>query len=307
MNYTLHQLQIFLKVVKTQSVTKASEELHLTQPAVSIQLKNFQDQFDIPLTEVVGRRLYITDFGNEIAEVAEKIINQVEAINFKTMAYKGQLTGRLKISVVSTGKYVMPYFLADFIKEHSGIELQMDVTNKSIVISSLEKNEVDFALVSVLPTTLNIEKLDLLQNKLYLVGNTKTEFKSSVNSNEIFKEIPLIFREKGSGTRQTMERFIERNAIFIQKKMELTSNEAVKQAVIAGLGCSIMPLIGIKNELYNHELQIIPFKGLPIKTTWSLIWLKGKKHSPVSASLLEYMKKEKSNIVKDKFNWYEHY
>jgi DNA-binding transcriptional LysR family regulator len=307
MNYTLHQLQIFLKVVKTQSVTKASEELHLTQPAVSIQLKNFQDQFDIPLTEVVGRRLYVTDFGNEIAEVAEKIINQVETINFKTMAYKGQLTGRLKISIVSTGKYVMPYFLADFMKEHYGIELQMDVTNKSGVINSLEKNEVDFALVSVLPTTLNIEKLDLLQNKLYLVGSASTEFKSVVNLNEIFKETPLIYREKGSGTRQTMERFLERNTVIIQKKMELTSNEAVKQAVIAGLGCSIMPLIGIKNELHNKELQIIPFKGLPIKTTWSLIWLKGKKHSPVAASLLEYMKKEKANIINEKFSWSEDY
>jgi DNA-binding transcriptional LysR family regulator len=307
MNYTLHQLQIFLKVVKTQSVTKAAEELHLTQPAVSIQLKNLQDQFDIPLTEVVGRRLYVTDFGNEIAEVAEKIISQVEAINYKTMAYKGQLTGRLKISIVSTGKYVMPYFLTDFMKQHPGIELLMDVTNKSKVISSLEKNEVDIALVSVIPTTLNIEKLDLLQNKLYLVTNSNIEFKNIGNSNEIFKEIPLIFREKGSGTRQTMENFIDRNAVVIRKKLELTSNEAVKQAVIAGLGCSIMPLIGIKNELHNHELQIIPYKGLPIKTTWSLIWLKGKKHAPAASSLLEYLTKEKDNIVADKFSWYEQY
>jgi DNA-binding transcriptional LysR family regulator len=307
MNYTLHQLQIFLKVVKTQSVTKAAEELHLTQPAVSIQLKNLQEQFDIPLTEVVGRRLYITDFGNEIAEVAEKIINQVEAINYKTMAYKGQLTGRLKISIVSTGKYVMPYFLAGFMKQHPGIELIMDVTNKSKVISSLEKNEIDIALVSVIPTTLNIEKLDLLQNKLYLVTNSDVEFKNMGNSNEIFKEIPLIFREKGSGTRQTMENFIDRNAVVIRKKFELTSNEAVKQAVIAGLGCSIMPLIGIKNELNDHQLQIIPFEGLPIKTTWSLIWPKGKKHAPAAASLLEYFRKEKDNIVADKFSWYEQY
>ena len=303
MNYTLHQLQIFLKVVKTQSVTKASEELHLTQPAVSIQLKNFQDQFDIALTEVVGRKLYITDFGNEIAVVAQNIIDQVETINFKTMAYKGQLTGRLKVSVVSTGKYVIPYFLADFMKVHSEIELQMDVTNKSRVISSLEKNEIDFALVSVMPTSLNIEKLDLLQNKLFLVANSKTDRKSLENSKDIFTEIPLIYREKGSGTRQMMENFIERNTVLIRKKMELTSNEAVKQAVIAGLGFSIMPLIGIKNELLNKELQIIPLKGLPIKTTWSLIWLKGKKHSPAADALLEYIKKEKNNIVKEKFNW----
>ncbi|MFY7889022.1 MAG: LysR family transcriptional regulator [Spirosomataceae bacterium] len=307
MNYTLNQLQIFLKVVKTQSVTKASEELHLTQPAVSIQLKNFQDQFDIPLTEVVGRKLFITDFGREIAEVAENIINQVYAINYKTLAYKGKLTGRLKISVVSTGKYVMPYFLSDFIKQHSGVELLMDVTNKQKVIESLENNEVDFALVSILPTKLNIEKLDLLQNKLYLVGDTNETFNQVNITNETFNELPLIFREKGSGTRQTMEKFIEQNNISVLKKIELTSNEAIKQALLAGLGYSIMPLIGIKNELHNNELQIIPIEGLPITTTWSLIWLKEKNHSPVSISFLEYLNKEKDNIIQHKFSWYEEY
>jgi len=299
MNYTLNQLQIFLKVVETQSVTKASEELHLSQPAVSIQLKNFQDQFEIPLTEVVGRKLYVTDFGKEIAQAADEIINQVYAINNKTLAYKGQLAGRLKISVVSTGKYVMPYFLAGFMKKNTGIELNMDVANKSRVIESLEKNEIDFALVSILPNSINIEQLDLLQNKLYLVGIDKPKLS--------IKEIPIIFREQGSGTRQTMEKFFEKNQLSIQKKMELTSNEAVKQALLAGLGYSIMPLIGIKNELQNKELQIIPTKGLPIKTTWSLIWLKGKKHSPVSLAFLNYLKKEKSTIIKDKFSWYEQY
>ncbi len=104
-----------------------------------------------------------------------------------------------------------------------------------------------------------------------------------------------------------MERFIERNNLVVLKKMELTSNEAVKQALLAGLGYSIMPLIGIKYELHNNELQIIPIKGLPIKTIWSLIWLKGKKHSPVSKAFLDYLKKEKSKIVQEKFSWYEHY
>jgi DNA-binding transcriptional LysR family regulator len=307
MNYTLNQLHIFLKVVQSQSVTKASKELHLTQPAVSIQLKNFQNQFEIPLTEVVGRKIYITDFGREIAEVAENIINQVYALNYKTLAYKGQLTGRLKFSVVSTGKYVMPYFLTNFMQQHSGVQLLMDVTNKNKVVESLENNEVDFALVSILPNTLNIEKIDLLQNKLYLVGSAETKFKKSISTKEIFKDLPLIFREEGSGTRQTMERFFERNNISGIKKMELTSNEAVKQALLAGLGYSIMPLIGIRNELHNNELQIIPIKGLPIKTTWSLIWLRGKKHSPVAKSFLEYLKKQKAKIVNDKFIWYEQY
>lgn len=307
MNYTLHQLQIFLKIVQTESVTRAAEELHLTQPAVSIQLKNFQDQFEIPLTEVLGRKIYITDFGREIAEAAENIINQVYAINYKTSAYKGQLSGRLKISVVSTGKYIMPYFLTDFMKQHSEIELLMDVTNKNKVVESLVNNEVDFALVSILPDTLKIEKLDLLQNKLFLVNDMKTKFKKGVSISEIFTDSPLIFREKGSGTRQTMVSFIERNNISVLKKMELTSNEAVKQALLAGLGCSIMPLIGIRSELQNNELQIIPIKGLPIKTTWSLIWLKGKKHSPVSLAFLDYLKKEKAQIIQDNFSWHEQY
>lgn len=307
MNYTLNQLYIFLKIVQTQSITKASEALHLTQPAVSIQLKNFQAQFDIPLTEVVGRKIFITDFGNEIAEAAENIINQVYEINNKTLAYKGQLAGRLKISVVSTGKYVLPYFISKFVKLHNGIELQLDVTNKSAVIESLKENKVDFALVSVLPDNLDINKIDLLQNKLFLVGNCERQFDNKINDTSLFNELSIILREKGSGTRQTMENYIERNNISLLRKMELTSNEAVKQALLAGLGYSIMPLIGIKNELEKKDLQIIPVKGLPIKTTWSLIWLKSKKLSPVSKALIKYLEQEKENIVHETFSWYEKY
>jgi DNA-binding transcriptional LysR family regulator len=304
MKYTLNQLTIFLKIVQTQSVTKASEALFLSQPAVSIQLKNFQDQFEIPLTEVIGRKIYITEFGYEIAEAAEKIIQQVQAIDYKTLAYKGKLSGKLKIAIVSTGKYIMPYFLADFMRAHAGIELIIDVTNKGQIVESLEKNAVDFALVSILPEKIAVEELDLLENKLYFVGSPKQTIKSPKNSMDFFQDLPIILRESGSGTRETMLDFFEKNGITIRNKMELTSNEAVKQAVIAGLGYSIMPLIGIKNELQNNELHIIPVKGLPITTQWRLIWLKGKKHAPISASLLNYLNEEKEEIVRTKFAWY---
>ncbi|MEY4931096.1 MAG: hypothetical protein RI909_1820 [Bacteroidota bacterium] len=307
MNYTLHQLQVFLKVTQALSITKAAEELHLTQPAVSIQLKNFQDQFDIPLTEVVGRKLFVTEFGKEIARAAENILNEVHAINHKTMAFKGQLTGRLSISVVSTGKYVMPYFLADFLKQHPGIELILDVTNKVKVVESLERNEVDFSLVSVLPHQLQIEKVELMQNKLFLVANTEKKFKDKMYDKAIFKDLPLIYRESGSGTRHIMEKFIKQNNLPVRKKMELTTNEAVKQAVIAGLGCSIMPLIGIKNELMNGDLQIIHTKGFPIISNWQLIWLKGKNLSPAASSFLLYLKKSKEEIIKERFDWFEQY
>ncbi|MCH7412106.1 LysR family transcriptional regulator [Belliella sp. R4-6] len=301
MNYTLHQLLVFQKVVETCSITKAAEELHLTQPAVSIQLKNFQDQFDIPLTEVLGRKIHITEFGYEIAKLVEAIFAHVQSIESVTMAYKGQLTGRLKIAVVSTGKYVMPYFLGDFMKMHQGVELNMDVTNKSKVLKCLEKNEVDFALLSILPKEMNLEYLDLLDNDLFLVGNKHSEVDFENNSEEIFKNLPLIFREKGSGTRQIMERFIEGSKITIQKKMELTSNEAVKQAVLAGLGYSIMPIIGIKNELVTGQLKIIPIQGLPITTKWRLVWLKGKKQMPLPKAYLDFLQIEKNRILEKFF------
>ena len=305
MNYTLHQLQIFLKIAELQSITKASEALYLTQPAVSIQLKNFQDQFPIPLTEVVGRQLYITDFGKEIAEAAEKILNEVYAINYKMMAYEGQLYGRLKISVVSTGKYVMPYFLSDFMTLNPGVELIMDVTNKTRVVESLEMNEVDFALVSVLPKNMKINRVELMDNKLFFVANSQLILKKNLTRKQLFEKFPLIYREPGSATRNAMETYISKNKFSVRKKLELTSNEAVKQAVLSGLGCSIMPLIGIRNELANKELQIIPVRGLPIKTAWNLIWLKSKKLSPAAIAYLDFLKKEKGLIISQNFDWIE--
>lgn len=306
MNYTLHQLQIFLKITEFKSITKASEVLHLTQPAVSIQLKNFQDQFPIPLTEVVGRKLYVTDFGKEIALAAEKILNEVNAINYKTLAFQGQLSGKLKISSASTGKYVIPYFLSDFIKKNPEVELNIDVTNKSKVVESLENNKVDFALVSVLPEKLKVNVVTLMQNRLVYVSNSQLDLKKR-NKKELFEKTPLIYRETGSATRNAMENFIKKNNYTVNKKIELTSNEAVKQAVISGLGCSIMPVIGIKNELINNDLKIIPISGLPIITTWNLIWLKSKKLSPAANAYLAFVASNKDNIIKRHFSLIENY
>ena len=307
MNYTLHQLRLFIKIVETKSITKTSEELHLSQPAVSIQLKNFQHQFDIQLTEIIGRQLFITEFGLEIAEIAKKILDDVDEMQYKLLAYKGILSGKLKISVVSTGKYVMPYFLNDFLKQFQNVELMIDVTNKKKVLRSLENNEVDFALISVLPESLKLESEILLENKLYLMGNNLlTEF-NKIEEKTVFNEIPLIYREEGSGTLHVMESFFYRNGINNKMKMQLSSNEAVKQAILAGLGYSIMPLIGCKNELQNQQLQIINVSGFPIKSDWRLIWLKDKMLSPVSKSYLKFIRENKSHIIETNFSWISNY
>jgi DNA-binding transcriptional LysR family regulator len=305
MDFTLRQLEIFLKVVDLQSVTKAAEDLYLSQPAVSIQLRKLQDQFDVPLTEVIGRQLYVTDFGQEIARSAEKILAEVDAINYNTKAFHGELAGRLRLSIVSTAKYVMPYFLSDFMTRHPSVDLVMDVTNKMGVINSLENNEVDFSLVSVLPGQLKLNRVELMRNRLFLTGGTSLNRSSKTTAEKILTSQPLLFREKGSATRDAMEGFLTSRQVPAFKKIELTSNEALKQAIVAGLGYSIMPLIGLKNELKNGDLEIIKMKGLPLVTHWNLVWLKTKKLSPVAEAYLKFVEEEKTRIIQEKFAWFE--
>jgi DNA-binding transcriptional LysR family regulator len=303
MNYTLNQLQIFVKVVQTSSITKAAEELNLTQPAVSIQIKNFQAQFEIPLLEIIGKKIYVTDFGKEIAASAEGILEQVYAINYKTMAFKDQLIGRLKVSIVSTGKYVLPYYLSDFLKANPGVEISIDVTNRGKVIESLEQNEVDFSLVSDQLESTQFDFIDILKNELVLVGNAETAaMNPSFDYNTFKHELPLIFRESGSGTRKIMESYLKKQGVSSLKRIELMSNEAVKQAVMAGLGYSIMPLIGIKREIKDGYLAIIPREGLPITTDWKLIWHKEKKPSPVAKAFMNFVLENNERIKQSFFN-----
>lgn len=307
MHYTLHQLQIFVKIAEKQSITKAAEELHLTQPAISIQLRNFQDQFEIPLTEVIGRQLYLTDFGKQVEKAARNILSEVGSLQQSVNAYKGQLTGKLNISVVSTGKYVMPYFLNDFLKANPEVELQMDVTNKSRVMEALEMNDTDMALVSIIPENIKVEKLELLENKIYLVGPRGNEMKSDDIQSVLNGSIPLIFREEGSGTRSSVEKFINERNLKISKKIELTSNEAVKQAILAGLGYSFMPVIGLKNELTLGQLEIYPIKGLPIRSQWNLIWHSGKKFSPAAEAFIEHIRNNRQELIQRYFAWYDQF
>lgn len=303
MNYSLNQLAIFLKIVQTKSITKTAEAMHLTQPAVSIQLKNFQTQFCVPLIEIINKRVYITEFGREIAESAQNIMNEISLIDNRLTKYSGSLTGTLRMSCVSTGKYVLPYFLADFLKENQNVDLSLDVSNKSMVLDLLEQNQSDFSLVSVLPKHVALQKIELMPNSLYLIGAGDQSINADLINKQTLEKLPLIYREEGSATRMAMEKFIEKNRITVKKKIQLTSNEAVKQAVIAGIGYSIMPVIGLKNELERKQLQIVPIKGLPIKTAWNLVWHRKKKLSPVATAFKEYIENHKKEIIHANFSW----
>lgn len=299
MDYTLNQLRIFKKVVEFASITKASRALDLTQPAVSIQLRNLQRQFKFPLYETINKKIYITDYGYEIAQNADIILAEAELLQYKMRSNSNELFGNIKFSIVSTAKYVLPYFIKDFSHLHKAVDFTIDVTNKAGVIESLERNETDFALVSLLPEHINTEHIALLKNELYYVSNQRNINELDINSQ------PLIYRESGSATRQLMEDYIRREALAVKKQITLVSNEAVKQSVIAGLGNSILPLIGLKNELKSQELFIKPMPLLPIVTNWNLVWLKGKRLQPAAAALLDYLKENKQEIVMENFDWIE--
>jgi LysR family transcriptional regulator, low CO2-responsive transcriptional regulator len=297
MNYTINQLLVFCKVVETGSITKAAEELFMSQPAVSIQLKNFQDQFPLALTELIGRSIQVTEFGFEIAHIAERALNELDNLKHKTIEYQGLISGKLKIISASTGKHIVPNFLTSFLKKYPDLELALDVGNSGMIAENLKNGKSDFAVNSNPIHDPDFEEELLLVNKLYMVGTAD-------NYDQIK---PLIFREEGSATRLLMEKYFKEIHPEKRKKFELKSNEAVKQAVIAGLGHSIISLISMKNELSEGSIKIIERDDLPIINHWRLIWIKEKKFSPAAKAYLDYIKINKENIINNSFSWYLKY
>jgi DNA-binding transcriptional LysR family regulator len=281
---------VFLKVVEHKSVTKASEDLFMTQPAASIQLKKFQEQFDIPLTEIVNRRVHVTEFGYEIATIAKRILDEVGEMQYTSNAFKGLVSGKLRISSASTGKYLIPYYLSGYLKQHPGIDLFLDVSNREKVIHDLLNNEIDFAFISQ-----PIDEPNLVQEQL-MVENVLFMFVSANEEETDIEKMPIILRENGSATRNQTEKYLSKSNINPPKILELTSNEAVKQAVCAGLGCSIMPILGSRDEISTNLINVLPMKGLPIKTQWRLVWLKQKSLSPAAKGFLNYLEVKRAEI-----------
>lgn len=302
MNLTLHQLRAFQAVAKYQSITKASIAMNMTQPAVSIQLKNLQEQFSVPLTEIIGKKIHITEFGQELVDTAERIFAEMESIETKMLELKGLLGGKIRISSVSTGKYIIPYLMSDFMQIHPHVDISLEVSNRYNVFAHLQENSTDLALVSILPDDLDLESISIAENNWYLAcAFDKIDFFKKEIEKENWQKVPMILREKGSGTRTTMEKFFSERDIAIESKMELATNEAVKQAVMAGLGVSVLSNFSMTQELKDKRLSIIPYPGLPLKADWRLIWLKQKKHPPAVKAFIRWMGDNKTKIFKDHF------
>lgn len=311
MNFTLHQLKVFLKVAEKDSVTEAAGELNLTQPAVSSQLKLLQNQVGLPLTEVIGRKIHITDTGREFAELAKEILLKTEELDERMTSKKGKVSGKLKLSVVSTGKYFVPPILAEFKKAYPEVKISLDVSKRGESEAALLDYEADFMIATSSSSLDAYSKIDFLPNPLVLTGPASpVDFElprqGKVNA-KLLKELPFIYRERGSGTRKRMDKFLDQEGIDPDISMELVTNEAVKQLILAGFGVSFLSIYSMRLELEHKELQIIEHSKLPLKGQWSLVWLKGKKHTPATQAFLDFLVKNSDDWVDRLFPWVKEY
>ncbi|WP_297335362.1 LysR family transcriptional regulator [Algoriphagus sp.] len=302
MNISFTQLRALQAIEKYQSITKAAKMLNMTQPAVSMQLKNLQEQFDVPLTEIIGKQIHITEFGQEIVGMADRIFSEMDQIEQRMLELKGLLAGKIRISAVSTGKYIIPYLVADFLKIHPHVEVSLEVSNRYKVLSHVEENSTDLALVSISPDDLDLENIILAENHWHLASSPEhaARYQKLIEEGN-WQKIPFILREQGSGTRVMMEKFFRERDIHIQSKMELATNEAVKQAIMAGLGISLLSNFSMSKEVKDGRIKLLPLDGLPLAAKWKLIWLKQKKHPPAVLAFIRWISEYKEKVFNDHF------
>ncbi|MEM9051741.1 MAG: LysR family transcriptional regulator [Bacteroidota bacterium] len=310
MNFTLHQLKVFLKVAERNSVTEAAAELNLTQPAVSSQLKLLQTQVGLPITEIIGRRIHITETGRELAILAREIVQKSDELDERMTSKKGKVSGKLNLSVVSTGKYFVPPILAEFNKKFPDVKIKVDVTKRSDCENALIDYEADFIVATSDHSLDSYSKVNFLPNPLVLTApSNPVNFKVPKGKlkPEDLKNLPFIYRERGSGTRRRMDEFLHKISVAPEVSMELVTNEAVKQLILAGFGVSFLSIYSMRLELQHNELQIIPHTRLPLKGKWTLAWLKGKRHTPATEAFLNFVKNDSKNWMDDLFPWVKEY
>ncbi|MBU2708060.1 LysR family transcriptional regulator [Zooshikella marina] len=289
---TIRQLEIFLAVYEGGSITAASEMLYLTQPTVSMQIKKLAETIDMPLYEQIGRKLVFTDAGHALATTAKDVLNSFIDLETKLSDLRGLKAGTLKIAVVTTSQYFIPHLLGPFCERYPAIDIQLKVANRQQVIDRLSAGMDDFYVFSHLPEDIEMETIEFLPNPLVAIApqNHPLTAKKRIHL-ETISDAPFLMREKGSGTRFAIEEFMKEHQIQLNLKMTIESNEAIKHAVMSGLGISILSAhtLAFGGRAGLVELAIKP---LPIKTHWYFAWLKGKQLSIIANTFLNYVQSE---------------
>ena len=293
MNITFRQMRLFMALAETGSVSAAARMVHVTQPTASMGLKEITDAVGVPLYEVVARKVHLTQVGHELAKTARAISAEWEAFEQQVDGIKGLTRGKLKVAVVSTAKYFIPRILGAFCAKYPQIDIALEILNRDGVVKRLEENLDDLYIMSQPPLHLELEDEIFMPNPLLLVAS-KDHVLAKKKTIELasLKHEKFIFREKGSGTRMATDAHFKKLKFTADVRLELGSNEAIKQAVIGGLGLAVLSKYSLADRADQEDVAILKCKEFPIKSSWHLVGPKGKKLSPIATIFKKHLSEQ---------------
>ncbi|ALG68152.1 LysR family transcriptional regulator [Beggiatoa leptomitoformis] len=290
MNMTLRQLTLFKSVAEHLSFTRAAVEMCLTQPAVSIQIKQLEGHVGMPLFEQIGKRIFLTDAGRELYAACQDIFSRIETLDMSLNELQGSIKGRLKLAVVTTATYFTPHLFNRFLRQYPEVNIRLNVTNRNSILERLANNEDDLVIMGQVPEHLNVQSHQFLENPLVVLApaNHPLVNEKNIPISRILQETFLV-RELGSGTRLAMERYFEGVELGLKVGMELGSSEAIKQGVIAGLGISVLSRHTLTLELATGIIKLLDVEGFPQMRYWYIVHLSEKKLSLVARTFLDFL------------------
>lgn len=298
MHVTLRQLKVFEAVARHLNYTQAAQELHLTQPAVSMQIKQLEESVGLPLFEQMGKQTYLTEAGREMYHYCRSISQQLNEAEEVIEQLKGVRRGHLDISVASTANYFATRLLASFIDHYAEVSFSLDVTNRATLLRQLEQNDKDLVIMGKPPEGRGLETEAFMENPLVVIA--PPEHPLAVEAGIPLKRLeeePFVVREPGSGTFIAMERFFSGHGVRLKTGMQMTSNEAIKQAVEAGLGLGIVSIHTLELELETGRLVVLDMADFPILRHWYVVHRQGKRLSPVAQAFKEFVLSRASKMV----------
>ncbi len=297
-NATLHQLKVFEAVARHSSFTRAAEELFLTQPTVSMQVKQLSKAVGMPLFEQVGKRLYLTEAGKRLYATCQDVFERLSQFEISIADLKGLKQGSLRLSVVTTAKYVIPRLLGPFCQRYPGIDVSLTVTNHEYLLDNLGENRDDLYILSQPPDDMDVSIHPFLENPLVVIAWRDHPL---VNEKKIplkrIAEEPFIMREPGSGTRHAVQQLFDDHGLDLQVKLDLGSNEAIKQAIAGGLGISVLSVHTLALEGTNSQLAVLDVESFPIQRYWYVIYPSGKQLSLIAQTFFDYLLTEGKEVA----------
>jgi LysR family transcriptional regulator, low CO2-responsive transcriptional regulator len=289
-HYTLKQIQTFIEVARERSVSKAAERLFVTQPAVSMQIKQLEDTFGLALIEPSGRNIRLTHAGEEFLTHAIGAIGQFKDLEASMAEHVGNKKGSIDLAIVSTAKYFVPMLLVRFQKLLPDIEVKLRIDNRENILGMLSRNEVDLVMMGRAPVTLECEATPFATNPQgFVCAPDHPLSRRKRAAFDLLKDYPFVVREQGSGTRAAMERLFAQHDVPLKVAMEMPSNETIKQAVMAGMGMSFLSLRTVRHELAAGHLALVDITGMPIVGNWYVTHLKQKKLSPAAKAFKGFL------------------